>query len=350
MLVDIALDGHHIPYMKGITQNKDNTYIYVLPQQTDELAGKQYIVKPEGEKRSFLKYRGWLANVKDVAKNEKPDLICFLYGDAFYKYFGSGLLGFGRKKTIVTFHQISRNKIKELSVKLILKKISKGIVHTEDLKKRLESMGVKNCVHIEYPYFGPKATDEVKVEKARLGIKDDKPVLGIIGGLRHDKGIDIFLDVLPQINKDCHVIIAGHPGSYDPNFIKDKVKASKKDCKLILRFLEEKELISCVNACDLIVLPYRFVFEGASGPLTLGVFLGKKIIGPSHGSLGDIITKNDLGYTFKTEDAEDLKNTINKAIEEKNFSLSEKGKEYRNSIDEKNFYSKYSEIFNSIKK
>ena len=49
-----------------------------------------------------------------------------------------------------------------------------------------------------------------------------------------------------------------------------------------------------INACDYIVLPYRYSFDGASGPLVDGVIADKIIIGANHGSLGNLINNNNL--------------------------------------------------------
>lgn len=71
--------------------------------------------------------------------------------------------------------------------------------------------------------------------------------------------------------------------------------------------MTDEEFEMAIQAVDAIVLPYRKTFNGASGPLGEGVAKGKMIIAANHGSLGDIVEKNHLGYTFESENIEALK-------------------------------------------
>lgn len=52
--------------------------------------------------------------------------------------------------------------------------------------------------------------------------------------------------------------------------------------------MTDREFAEVIAASDIIALPYRKKFNGASGPLVEGVYLGKCIIGPNHGNLGKL--------------------------------------------------------------
>lgn len=83
---------------------------------------------------------------------------------------------------------------------------------------------------------------------------------------------------------------------------------------LNLKWLSREEYIDSIVASDYIILPYTREFNGASGPLAEGVVANKVIIGSNYGSLGKIITENELGYTFEVENSEDLANVIDNAL------------------------------------
>ena len=78
-------------------------------------------------------------------------------------------------------------------------------------------------------------------------------------------------------------------------------------------------------------MPYRKIFDGASGPLAEGVAYSKTIIGPSHGSIGQIIRDNHLGKCFETEDVNSLARTIDNMLEA-GFEYDEIAKQYQNSL------------------
>ena len=80
-------------------------------------------------------------------------------------------------------------------------------------------------------------------------------------------------------------------------------------------------------------MPYRKIFDGASGPLAEGVAYSnaKTIIGPSTGSIGQIIRDNHLGKCFETEDVNSLARTIDNMLEA-GFEYDEIAKQYQNSL------------------
>mgnify|MGYP000270178661 CR=1 FL=1 len=71
-----------------------------------------------------------------------------------------------------------------------------------------------------------------------------------------------------------------------------RLSASYKErVHLYLNYLSDEELEMAFQAVDVIVLPYRKTFNGASGPLGEGVGKEKMIIGTNYGSIGDIISR-----------------------------------------------------------
>ena len=89
-------------------------------------------------------------------------------------------------------------------------------------------------------------------------------------------------------------------------------------------------------------------FDGASGGLVDAVVAGKPVIGAEHGALGELIRSNHLGYTFKTEDADDLARVIDKALSE-GFMLDDTAERYRSSLDPESFRNKYYRLYDELK-
>lgn len=99
-----------------------------------------------------------------------------------------------------------------------------------------------------------------------------------------------------------------------------------------------------LGASDIIVLPYRKVFGGASGLLCEGVALGKCIVDLNHGTLGYTIEKKHLGYTFESENAKSLADVLEKALN-KNFQLDENYKKYQKSLNPEYFSKSYMNLY-----
>lgn len=345
--VDVMLDGHHMSYMNALVE-KNRNCILILPKKNKNFLDiNQYILDSEMLHKHPIKYLKWIYEIKRIIKQEKVDVVHFLYGDTFYRYFGFGLNMFDRERLIITFHHVRRSRIRDFSLKMIFKHIKIGVVHTESIIKDIKDMGINNVKHIEYPQFNKFLEMNTIEAKRELKIESNYPLISVIGGTREDKGLDILLDALNYVNEPFHLLVAGQAITFDEKYINEKIKNYKKDTTIILKYLSDNELNTCLNASDIIVLPYRKCFDGASGPLAEGVWLRKVIIGPNHKSLGKIIEKNSLGITFESENIKDLARAINKTLKE-SIKWSEKAESYREKLEVKYFIDSYKNIYDLL--
>ena len=63
--------------------------------------------------KKLLEYYKWTKEVKGIIKTEKPNVVHFLYGDVFYKYFGLGLEGLKKEiiRLSIQFMLLKRGKL-----------------------------------------------------------------------------------------------------------------------------------------------------------------------------------------------------------------------------------------------
>lgn len=346
MYVDIVLDGHHLSYLNALIKKNDNECCIVAPEKVVGMCEEQYVFsKMDFLNKKINKYYKWINEVYNFASYAKPDVIHFLYGDVFYKYFGLGLKKFTNKyKTVVTFHGFRTNKISQLSMKRIFHNISIGVVHTQLIEEKIKLMGVNNVSHIEYPHFSSSLNVSNSGIKEEFGIKTDAPVLGCLGSTRYDKGLDILLKALKEVKNPFELLIAGTEDFISKEMIIELSKEYSSKVHIMIKYLSEEEFEKALVVSDIIVLPYRKVFNGASGPLGEGVWKEKMIIGPDHGSLGDIIKKNHLGYTFLSEDSKDIASTINRSLNQP-FEYDVIAQKYRKSLTVEEFATQYKKIY-----
>lgn len=343
MLIDSRMDGHHITYMRSILEMLDevNTESLVCaPDQVDCAEKNRTVVC------SSQNYFRWMHRLEAVVKKEKPDVVHFLYGDDLYRYFGAGLSWIGKHAQLfITFHQVRRSYLHDLSLKMISASAKKVVVHTESLEKDFHKLGIHNVQQIEYPRFNMIQSIDQKKAKKMLGIPDgEAPVLLALGATRYDKGIDILLDALDQVSSRFHLVVAGKEDTISESVIREKIRKYQKQVTLILRFLSDEEFACCLSASDIVVLPYRKSFDGASGPLGEGVALGKMIVGANHGSLGKLIKGHHLGLTFETENAGDLTKKLEEALSG-NWEPDDKYYEYQKALSPARFQAEYEKLY-----
>ncbi len=339
--------GHHFPYFEALLGCVDEA-ILVTEKISNRVKCRQYC--EEGLNfgtKSFKEYLKVIAFIRRISKQEKPDLVHIQCGDNFYRFFGAGLNSLACKRVVMTFHHMRRGKLRDISFKKIFGNISAGVVHTESQKKMLESMGIKNVVHIEYPQFNKVSAVASDKAKEFFGLKKNRICLAAIGSTRDDKGVDILLCALQKVKTPFQLLIAGAEGSINKEKIVELISTYKECTIPYIKYLSEEELVMALNAADIITLPYRKCFDGASGPLVEGVALGKMIIGPNHGSLGNIIEGNHLGYVFESENVTDLTKTIENALAS-NWKPDDKYVAYKDALKPERFREAYTLLFERV--
>lgn len=349
LLVDTCSTGHHLTYIMSIARAcaKDSKVIILMPriEDTSMIEGQENILYTVIENG---KYGSLLKQVKNIVKEKKVDIVHFVYADAFMKYFGYGLSGI-QCKVVLTFHQIRNSKLRVFSRKRMFEKVDCGVVHTKSILMQLNKDGIKNVKHIEYPYF--QSVSQIDQDYARevLGISKSVPVLLALGGTRYDKGIDLLLKSLNKVKEPFFLLIAGKEQDIKIDEIKAASSGYSQNVKMIMKFLTDEEFELCLSASDFVVLPYRKCFDGASGPLGEGVAYGKVIIGANHGSLGQLIEDNHLGYTFESENTEHMASVISAALKNPYEKQSEYRK-YQEQLRPERFQDEYMQLYADLMK
>ena len=346
LYVDIILNGHHQAYLKALVDDPGYDRILLLPEKCSELRCTQYTFTPmDFYHKKLSEYLRWIKEVKEIAQREKVDIIHFLYGDIFYKYFGLGLGSLDRKyKIILTLHGKREGAIYDLILKRIFQSINIGVVHTVAIQGSLKKIGINNAAHIEYPCFAPYKDMDREEARICLDIPKETKLIGCLGGTRYDKGLDLLLASIQELSSDYEVLIAGNSEAWDESEIWALAGPSQKHIRLILRYLTDAEFQTILSACDIIVLPYRKCFNGASGPLAEVVWNKKIIVGSDHGSLGAVIKEHHLGYVFKSEDTHSLSQALEKALN-LDFKYDDKALEYRGSLSVEHFKDSYRALY-----
>ena len=352
LLVESEITGHHMTYLNSLCNeaSKENEVYIVVPDRV-EIHGlnKDNIFVINKFMLKLNSYIKWINEINKIVKEIKPDIVHFLYGDEFYRFFGIGINKIRRKAEVVTtYHHIRRSKLRDLSSRLIAKKSSYIVVHTSSLVKTLEELKTYNVRHIEYPQFSNFDIVETDEARRNLNIKDNSGrILLALGGTREDKGLDILLMALDKVKNNFYLIIAGKEEDIKRQTIDQLIGRYKNNVLILLKYLDDKEMNECISACDTVVLPYRKQFDGASGPLGQGVWANKMIIGPDHGSLGAIIRDNHLGITFESENIESLAKAIEQGAEEKWIPDSVYVK-YREFLSPARFNMQYMELYKDL--
>lgn len=176
------------------------------------------------------------------------------------------------------------------------------------------------------PFINSKITPSTSRQK--LGLPDDKKILLFFGQIKSVKGLDLLLLALAKIvqsDESYLLVIAG-------KVWKDDIKVYEKIIedhslspfiRLHLRYIPDEEVSTFYSAADLIILPYRKIFQ--SGVLLMAMSEGCNVLASDIPGMTEIITHGETGFLFKSEDADALTSAIFDA-----FSDSERKEHIKN--------------------
>lgn len=346
VFIDTSVSGHHASYICALENIPDSAEA-ILPERIETLHIQQVeCILKNSPKRKLTDFLKWVRDVSQIVDQEQPDIVHFLMGDDFYRFFGAGLSLFSKYKVVVTLHWMRSGLAGRLSTKCIAMQADHVVVHSDYIQQKLLSYGVRNAKHIEYPQFGTSyfTTQEARTE---WHLNQEIPVIACIGNTRYDKGLDILLEALTKVKQTFQLLIAGKAAYFSEEFIREKTQSYSKAVCLHLAYLSDEELASAVCAADIIALPYRRKFDGASGPLGDGVVHSKMIVGPNHGTLGYTIQKHHLGATFEAEKTDSLADTLNRVLG-KPWEPDRQYREYQKMLSPECFRIKYSELYQKM--
>lgn len=303
-------DGHFYVYKKTLLEIQGT---YECPMRIDF----KTLNKHNAIQQLWIITTSFWKLIKQVPKGEAVHI---LYADIYYKipFIANKLMK--ERRTILTVHSFPNGKIKRFLMKQFYKNAEILIVHSEYIKSQFESIGLRNVVLVHYPsFYDYSLVPPVEKLRIKYNIRQGDIILGALGGLRRDKGIDILIEsmkyISASIRKRIVLNIAGAPFDYSIDEIKCMCEEVNVRSNLILRFLSDEEFMECVVLSDIMVFPYRYSMTANSGPMTEAMVNRKPCIIPANTNLSAINEMYNVGVTFKQEDAESLGKTIENYIE-----------------------------------
>lgn len=165
--------------------------------------------------------------------------------------------------------------------------------------------------HGHYRNSYPAAIDQQQA-KAALGLLPDKKVLLFCGMIKPYKNVDNLIRVFNQARlEDYSLVVAGSPETGAlANDIKHLAE-DNPDVHLFLRFIPDNELHTYLSAADIVILPYRAIFN--SGALLLALSFDKPVIAPHIGAM--VVLQKQLGEAWIHSYRDDIQaETLQEAI------------------------------------
>lgn len=169
--------------------------------------------------------------------------------------------------------------------------------------------------------------------QTKLGIKDPKLILLFLGLIRSYKGVPELIDAFKQLESEgVYLVIAGKA----PNELAEQIRQTiigYDNIKFIPGFVADDQIQVYMNACDVVVLPYRDILT--SGSLILAMSFGRACIAPRKGCIKEVLDDGG-GFLYEPDDEEGLNSAIAMALQKKS-DLLRMGEHNRQMIEEWNW-------------
>ena len=146
-------------------------------------------------------------------------------------------------------------------------------------------------------------SDKIKSFRNSFGLTSSSVLLLCFGGTRFDKGADLAVKALAKLDDNYHLIVAGKEKHIAFETLAEIAKDANCSDRLHLinGFVSDEDTELLFNACDVVFIPYRKIFSGQSGPLTIGASLGKFIISSNSIIFEETLRNYNLGQVFEAE-------------------------------------------------
>lgn len=228
------------------------------------------------------------------------------------------------KKIVFTAHNINAGKrdstdswLNQLTLRFSYRLIDHIIVHSEKMRSELEDeFGIPSR---KISVIGHGIMDHVPVTtlgndeaRRRLSLEHEHKVLLFFGLIAPYKGLDILIEALSSLvvsMPEVRLLVAGAVKEASPGYWTQVENAIEKYrlreyLKLNPSFIPDHEIEFYFKAADVLILPYRNIFQ--SGVAFLSYHFGLPIIASDVGSLPEIIAEGKTGYICRPENPEDL--------------------------------------------
>ena len=241
------------------------------------------------------------------------------------------------KSIVLTLHNVNARKrdrtdslLNRLTLRIQYNLAEHTFVHTERMKQELMADFAIRAEKITVIPFGinnsvPNTQIDGRQARERLGIPNNEKTILFFGNIAPYKGIEYLVRAFQTKARDDNsykLIIAGRPKNCETYWdaLRSQISDDIKDGRILLRdeFIPDEETELYMKAADVLVLPYRYIYQ--SGVLFLGYSFGLPVLVSDVGSLRNDVVEGKTGFVFQPESPEEISRAIDRYFSSELFA------------------------------
>src|SRR3984885_7427495 len=273
----------------------------------------------------------YYARLMRYAAGSKPGIFHILWNNKIELFDRTILMLYYKlcgKKIAFTAHNVNQARrdakdslLNRITLRIQYRLCDHIFVHTKKMKGELcRDFGVaeKAVTVIRHPINDAFPDTDLTPSEAKrqLGLRDDEKAILFFGRIRPYKGIEHLLaafHLLADRHSNYRLIIAGEPKKGSEEYrrqIEHAVKTEFAPDQIILKiqFIPDEEMELYLKAADVLVLPYKEIFQ--SGVLFLAYSFGLPVVATDVGSFREEIVEGRTGFLCQPGDPAELAKAI----------------------------------------
>jgi glycosyltransferase involved in cell wall biosynthesis len=323
--------GGMIPYDVGLTKGLNSVGVDVAWFTCDQTPDIEGVDIRKTYSRVFGEHVGWIRALRFIKGTIASIVSATVEGRSIchFQIFNTGFLEFAGvlvarcffRKVVVTVHDVEPL-IESRSIPLLMNLIyfmaKKIVVHNVASQKELKMISriptEKICVIRHGNYLDTIGDIPNKaLARNKLGLKDNANIILFFGQIKNVKGLDILLEAMVNVveeHPDAVCLIAGRPWKLEYRefeLLIDRL-GIKQNIVADIRYIPDDEIKYFYSASDLVVLPYRKIYQ--SGVLLLAMSYQRPVLVSNLPGMTEIVSDGVNGHVFETGSVESLAEKI----------------------------------------
>jgi D-inositol-3-phosphate glycosyltransferase len=198
--------------------------------------------------------------------------------------------------------------------------------NTQFLREEVKGIDPKRLHVVPFGNYDQFRDMEVSRDEARrrLGLPQEGRIALFFGMVRPYKGLDLFLAAAEGVRRACpqaFFVVAGqvlHGERSQYEGWVDKCGIDNKGLKVNFGYLSMEEVVTHVCACDVLVLPYRRIYQ--SGVLFMAYSFGRPVVATRVGSFPESIEEGRSGWLVEPGDVEALTKRLKQVLGQRSLT------------------------------
>ena len=203
-----------------------------------------------------------------------------------------------------------------------------GIITLSKSGEQVQSQLKPNCpIKLVYPgasidRFNPSVLPSIQEVREKLGLPNDRPIIGIIGRLQKWKGMHVLVEAMPKIlnhYSDTLCLVVGGKHNFEPEY-EDQIARRITELGITdnVRMVGlQRNVPEWMQAMDVIV--HASDHEPFGIVVVEAMAMGKAVVASASGGPTEIITSELNGLLANYGDSEQLANAVIRYLDDQNF-------------------------------